>query len=62
MAKYFSSQVAMKAARMAVQFLGGYGYFRGSDAERMYRDAKLLEIGEGTNEVLKMIVAKEIIG
>jgi len=61
MAKYFSSQVAMKAARMAVQFFGGYGYFRGSDAERMYRDAKLLEIGEGTNEVLKMIIAKEII-
>ncbi|MEM0118569.1 MAG: acyl-CoA dehydrogenase family protein [Conexivisphaerales archaeon] len=60
MAKYFASQVAMKAARMAVQFLGGYGYFRGTDAERMYRDAKLLEIGEGTNEVLKMIIAKEI--
>ncbi|MEM3684420.1 MAG: acyl-CoA dehydrogenase family protein [Conexivisphaerales archaeon] len=62
MAKYIASQVAMKAARTAVQFLGGYGYFRGTDAERMYRDAKLLEIGEGTNEVLKMIIAKEIIG
>src|SRR5579883_1017379 len=62
MAKYFSSQVAMQAARTAVQFLGGYGYFRGTSAERMYRDAKLLEIGEGTNEVLKMIIAKEIIG
>lgn len=61
MAKYFASQVAMNASRAAVQILGGYGYFRGSRAERMYRDAKLLEIGEGTNEVLKMIIAKEII-
>jgi alkylation response protein AidB-like acyl-CoA dehydrogenase len=59
-AKYISSQVAMDATRFAIQIYGGYGYFRGNPVERMYRDAKLLEIGEGTNEVLKMIIAKEL--
>lgn len=61
MAKYFSSQVAMSAARLGVQLHGGYGFFRGTPVERFYRDAKLLEIGEGTNEVLKMVIAKELI-
>jgi alkylation response protein AidB-like acyl-CoA dehydrogenase len=62
MAKYFSSQVAVEASRTALQIMGGYGYFRGSRVERIYRDAKILEIGEGTNEVLKSIIARETIG
>ncbi|MEM0287795.1 MAG: acyl-CoA dehydrogenase family protein [Nitrososphaerota archaeon] len=61
MAKYYASQVAMKAARTAIQIHGGYGFFSGSIVERMYRDAKLLEIGEGTNEVLKLIISSEIL-
>lgn len=60
MAKYLSSQVAMEATRYAIQVHGGYGYFRGSVVERMYRDAKLLEIGEGTNEVLKLVISSEM--
>lgn len=61
MAKYFASQVAMDAARTAIQIHGGYGYFRDFGIDRYLRDSKLMEIGEGTNEVQKMIIAKEIL-
>jgi alkylation response protein AidB-like acyl-CoA dehydrogenase len=61
MAKYFASQVAMDASRMAIQIHGGYGYFRDFGIERYLRDSKLMEIGEGTNEVQKMIIAKELL-
>lgn len=61
MAKYFASQVAMDAARTAIQIHGGYGYFRDFGIERYLRDSKLMEIGEGTNEVQKMIIAKELL-
>ncbi|MGC8663257.1 MAG: acyl-CoA dehydrogenase family protein [Thermoplasmata archaeon] len=61
MAKYFASQVAMDATRIAIQIHGGYGYFRDFGIDRYLRDAKLMEIGEGTNEVQKIIIAKEIL-
>ncbi|MEM0077426.1 MAG: acyl-CoA dehydrogenase family protein [Thermoplasmata archaeon] len=61
MAKYFASQVAMEASRMAIQIYGGYGYFRDTGIERYLRDSKLMEIGEGTNEVQKIIIARELL-
>lgn len=61
MAKYFASQVAMDASRMAIQIYGGYGYFRDFGIERYLRDSKLMEIGEGTNEVQKMIISRELL-
>lgn len=61
MAKYFASQVAMDASRLAIQIHGGYGYFRDFGIERYLRDSKLMEIGEGTNEVQKIIIAKELL-
>ncbi len=61
MAKLFASQVAMDAGRLAIQIFGGYGYFRDFGIERYLRDAKLLEIGEGTSEIQKNIIAKELL-
>lgn len=60
-AKLFSAQVAMRAANWAIQIHGGYGYTREYPVERYLRDAKLCEIGEGTNEVQRMIIAKRIL-
>ena len=53
---YLSSDVAVEVTRGAVQMLGGYGYSREYPVERMYRDAKITEIYEGTSEAMKMIV------
>jgi alkylation response protein AidB-like acyl-CoA dehydrogenase len=61
-AKLFAAQAAMKACNHAIQIHGGYGYTREFPVERYFRDAKLCEIGEGTNEVQKMIIARAIIG
>ncbi len=61
MAKYFSSQVAMKISNFAIQVHGGYGYFRDFGIDRYLRDSKLLEIGEGTNEVQRLIIFRELI-
>lgn len=60
MAKLFASETAMEAARDAVQIHGGYGYTREYPVERYFRDAKLLEIGEGTSEVLRMVIARQL--
>src|SRR4051812_610298 len=60
MAKLFASEAAMRACNKAVQIHGGYGYTREFPVERYLRDAKLCEIGEGTSEVQRMIVAREI--
>ena len=57
-AKLFASEVAMRAAHSAVQVLGGVGYTREVPAERILRDAKLTEIGEGTSEIQRMIIAR----
>ena len=62
MAKYYSSEIAVKVANDAVQVLGGYGYTKDFPVERFYRDSKLCTIGEGTSEIQKLVIAKQIIG
>jgi len=61
MAKLFASETAMKVTTEAIQIFGGYGYIKEYDVERFFRDAKILEIGEGTSEVQRMIISKEIL-
>jgi len=61
MAKLLASEVAVDATRRAMQILGGYGYSKDYPLERYYRDAKLLEIGEGTSEIQRLILAREIL-
>jgi alkylation response protein AidB-like acyl-CoA dehydrogenase len=61
MAKVFASETAMKAATKAVQIHGGAGYITEFPVERIFRDAKLTEIGEGTSEVQRMVIAREIL-
>jgi alkylation response protein AidB-like acyl-CoA dehydrogenase len=61
MAKLFSSETAMKAATKAVQIHGGAGYITEFPVERIFRDAKLTEIGEGTSEVQRLVIAREIL-
>lgn len=61
MAKYYSSKVAMDASRFAVQVYGGYGFIEDFDVERYYRDAKITEIYEGTSEIQKLVIARELI-
>jgi butyryl-CoA dehydrogenase len=60
-AKLFASDVAMKAARDCVQIFGGYGYLTDFPAERHYRDAKITEIYEGTSEIMKLVIADEML-
>jgi len=59
-AKYFSSEVAVKCGNEAVQIMGGYGYTREYPAEKFLRDAKLLTIGEGTSEIQKVVISREL--
>ncbi len=61
MAKYYASEVAVKAGTEAVQIFGGYGYTKDFPAEKYYRDSKLCTIGEGTSEIQKMVIAKNLI-
>ena len=61
MAKLFSSETAMKVTTEAIQIFGGYGYIKEYDVERFFRDAKILEIGEGTSEIQRMVIAREIL-
>lgn len=60
MCKLYASEIAMEVADQAVQIHGGYGYMREYEVERYMRDAKLLEIGEGTSEVQRMVIARLI--
>lgn len=62
MAKAFGSDVAMKVTTECVQILGGYGYMRDYPLEKLMRDAKLLQIYEGTNEIQRLIISREEIG
>ena len=62
MAKLFASEIAVTAAREAVQIHGGYGYINESAVSRFYRDSKVLEIGEGTSEVQRILIARELLG
>ncbi|MGC5328535.1 acyl-CoA dehydrogenase [Brevibacillus sp. SYSU BS000544] len=60
MAKLYASEIAMAATHQAIQIHGGYGYMREYQVERFFRDARLLEIGEGTSEILRTVIAREI--
>lgn len=61
MAKYYASEVAVKVANDAVQIFGGYGYTKDFPVEKHYRDAKLCTIGEGTSEIQKVVIAREVL-
>lgn len=60
-AKYYASEVAVKTATEAVQIFGGYGYTKDFPVEKYYRDAKLCTIGEGTSEIQKLVIAREVL-
>jgi len=62
MGKLFSSEAAMWVTTQAVQVHGGYGYIKDYPVERMFRDAKLCEIGEGTSEIQRLVIARELLG
>src|SRR5262249_21269030 len=62
MCKLFAAQAGMRACDRAVQIHGGYGYTREFPVERALRDCKLCEIGEGTNEVQRMVIGRELLG
>jgi alkylation response protein AidB-like acyl-CoA dehydrogenase len=61
MAKLFSSEVAVRVAGEAVQIHGGYGFIKDFPVEKYYRDVRLCTIGEGTSEIQRMIIAREIL-
>ncbi|HKG05530.1 MAG TPA: acyl-CoA dehydrogenase family protein [Pedobacter sp.] len=61
MAKYFASEVAVRVSTDAVQIFGGYGYTKDFPVEKYYRDSKLCTIGEGTSEIQKIVIAREIL-
>jgi alkylation response protein AidB-like acyl-CoA dehydrogenase len=61
MAKYYASEVAVKVANDAVQIFGGYGYTKDFPVEKYYRDSKLCTIGEGTSEIQKLVISREVL-
>ena len=61
MAKLYASEVAVEVANEAVQIFGGYGYTKDFPVEKFYRDAKLCTIGEGTSEIQKIVIAREVL-
>ena len=61
MAKYYASEVAVKTANDAVQIFGGYGYTKDFPVEKHYRDSKLCTIGEGTSEIQKLVISREVL-
>lgn len=61
MAKYYASEVSVRVANDAVQIFGGYGYTKDFPVEKFYRDAKLCTIGEGTSEIQKVVISREIL-
>jgi hypothetical protein len=60
-AKYYASEIACEVANEAVQIFGGYGYTKDYPVEKFYRDAKLCTIGEGTSEIQKLVISREIL-
>ena len=60
-AKYYASEIATEVANDAVQIFGGYGYTKDFPVEKFYRDAKLCTIGEGTSEIQKVVIARELL-
>ncbi len=61
MAKYYASEVSVKVSTDAVQIFGGYGYTKDFPVEKFYRDSKLCTIGEGTSEIQKLVIAREVL-
>jgi alkylation response protein AidB-like acyl-CoA dehydrogenase len=61
MAKYYASEVSVKVSTDAVQIFGGYGYTKDFPVEKFYRDSKLCTIGEGTSEIQKIVIAREVL-
>ena len=61
MAKLFASEMAERVARNAIQIHGGYGYSRDFDVERIYRDTRLMTIGEGTSEIQRLVIARFVL-
>jgi alkylation response protein AidB-like acyl-CoA dehydrogenase len=61
MAKYYASEVSVRVANDAVQIFGGYGYTKDFPVEKFYRDAKLCTIGEGTSEIQKLVISREVL-
>ncbi|MDX1389641.1 MAG: acyl-CoA dehydrogenase family protein, partial [Acidobacteriota bacterium] len=61
MAKLFASEVGVRVCDRALQIFGGYGYVKDFPAEKYYRDVKLCTIGEGTSEIQRMVIAREIL-
>ena len=61
MAKYYAAEVSVKVANEAVQVFGGYGYTKDFPVEKYYRDAKLCTIGEGTSEIQKVVISREVL-
>lgn len=61
MAKYYASEIAVKASTEAVQIFGGYGYTKDFPVEKFYRDSKLCTIGEGTSEIQKLVISREVL-
>ncbi|HSU29428.1 MAG TPA: acyl-CoA dehydrogenase family protein [Chitinophagaceae bacterium] len=61
MAKYYASEVAVKTSNDAVQIFGGYGYTKDFPVEKFYRDSKLCTIGEGTSEIQKLVISREVL-
>ena len=60
-AKYYASEVAVKVSTDAVQIFGGYGYTKDFPVEKFYRDSKLCTIGEGTSEIQKLVISREVL-
>ena len=62
MAKLFATEVSERACRNAIQIHGGYGYSREYPVERIYRDSRLMTIGEGTSEIQRLVIARQLLG
>ena len=62
MAKLFATEMAEKVCRDAIQIHGGYGYSREYPLERIYRDVRLMTIGEGTSQIQRIVIARELLG
>ena len=62
MAKLYASEVAVRVANEAVQIFGGYGFIKDYPVEKFYRDVKLCTIGEGTSEIQRLVIARQILG
>ncbi|MCL4767463.1 MAG: acyl-CoA dehydrogenase family protein [Hyphomicrobiaceae bacterium] len=62
MAKFFAAEASLKACSAAIEIHGGYGYMRDFPVERYYRDAKMYQIGEGTSQIQRLVIARELLG